>query len=264
MKLTGRRQVLHVLAWPGELSGAFRSMEETLVALNQQGLDARAWLACPRSVGHSSALQRLDAAGLNYRVYRTSMAADPGAVASLTGALREQRAQRAPSHPRRAGPSLGRAASRLTGVPHVHTQHGFIADDVRGRLRVAVGKQLTQGLAQLVAVDEATTAGLEAVVVTNCLSAEKFVDEALPRDAAREGLGLSAEAPALLFMGRLSPEKGVEHLIEIAETLGQLNPQARLLWREMVPGQVGLARHPGSSSLEPATIRRHSSVRRMS
>lgn len=264
MKFPGRRQVLHALAWPGELSGAFRSMEETLVALTHHGVDARAWLACPRSVGHSAALQRLDAAGLNFRVHRTSAAADPRAVASLTGALRQQ-GPNALLHTHGERALLwGRAASRVAGVPHVHTQHGFVADDVRGQLRVVVGKQLAQGLDQLIAVDEATTAGLDAIVVPNCLNTKKFVAEALPRDAARRRLELAREAPVLLFMGRLSPEKGVGHLNEIAETLGQLNPRARLL---LVGGGPWSARLGGAPNLvplgprdDPATLLRAADV----
>jgi len=112
----------------------------------------------------------------------------------------------------------------------VHTQHGFVADDARGRLRVGLGQRLTGGLSALVAVDPATSAGpVEARVIANTLDGAAFRQEAEDRAVTRRRLGLSEGSPCVLFLGRLNPEKGADLLALIQARLQATSGAARLI-----------------------------------
>ncbi|MEE2828820.1 MAG: glycosyltransferase family 4 protein, partial [Myxococcota bacterium] len=212
--------VVHALAWPGELSGAVRSVEESLAALSASQVDARAWLATANRFVESPASSRFARRELSTEEWRADAWLAPRAVRSLLASVRK------------AGPGAilhthgerallwGRAASRMGRLRHVHTQHGFIANDPRGRRRVRVARQLSAGVDALIAVHPETAEGQpSAQVIPNCLEPEAFRAEALDRHLARRRLGLRDNQRCYLFLGRLSPEKG-------ADTLGVV--QARL------------------------------------
>lgn len=249
-------KVLHALAWTGEVSGAVRSMEESLAALRTDGVDARAWLAISGrdpvlgSDVPSEAVDRLQRRGIPVTVRAARSWLDPGAVAELRKAL----VGLGPkvllhTHGERAL-LWGRVAARLAGAEHVHTQHGFVADDRRGRRRVHVGKRLTRGLSALIAVDPATSVGYPgARVVPNCLDATAFRAEARARDETRASLGLAPDVPCCLFLGRLSAEKGADLLAVLQEQLQEQQkrsggPPAQLLVAGTGPLALGAAAIP--------------------
>lgn len=53
-------------------------------------------------------------------------------------------------------------------------------------------------------------------------------EAALPRHAARAQLGLAPDGPIVLFVGRLSPEKGVTDLVRAFATVRPARPESRL------------------------------------
>lgn len=211
--MTSSRPVLHALAWPGEISGAVRSMEESLAALRSEGVDARAWLAVANRFGQSGGVDRLRSRDIPLELHHADLWLAPRAVTSLARSLKALGPGRVlHTHGERAL-LWGRAAARLARCPHVHTNHGFVAGDARGERRVRVARKLSSGLAALIAVHGSAAEGLpSAQVLPNCLDAEAFRSEGLPRDAVRRRLGLAEGAPCCLFLGRLSPEKGADLL----------------------------------------------------
>lgn len=221
--------VLHALAWPGELSGAIRSLEESVAALRAEGVDARAWLALSGEEVSPEAVRRLERREIPVTVRHARVWLAPRAIA----ALRRSLAALGPgavlhTHGERAL-LWGRAAARLAGAAHVHTQHGFVSEDNRGSRRVRVAKRLTLGLSALVAVHGSTTGGLShARVVPNCLDAASFRGEAQDRESVRVELGLEPDTPCCLFMGRLSPEKGADLLAVLQGQLQVRSKTARL------------------------------------
>jgi glycosyltransferase involved in cell wall biosynthesis len=220
-------------------------MEESLAALRAVGIDARAWLATPASASEPEAERRLERRGIPVETRRAALWLAPGAVAALRrslkllgpGAVLHTHGERALL--------WGRVAAPLAGVSHVHTQHGFVAQDVRARGRVALAKQLASGLSALIAVDPATRGGRsEAHIVPNCLDASSFAAEAGDPEALRRGLGLEDGEPCCLFMGRLSPEKGADLLARVQARLQASSGAARLC----VAGTGSLALGVGAMS----------------
>jgi glycosyltransferase involved in cell wall biosynthesis len=221
--------VLHALAWTGELSGAIRSMEESLAALRTSGVDARAWLAVSSEDGAPEAVRRLERRGIPVTVRQARVWLAPRAITGLRRSIAALgRGAVLHTHGERAL-LWGRAAARLAGSAHVHTQHGFVSEDARGARRVRVAKQLVGGVSALVAVHESTSGGLShARVIPNCLDAASFREEAQDREAVRAELGLEPQTPCCLFMGRLSPEKGADLLAVLQGQLQVRSKTARL------------------------------------
>ncbi len=210
--------VLHALAWPGELSGAPRSMEESLAALRAAGIDARAWLAIGRRVSESVVPERLAARGIPVQTRTTDTAVAPKAVADLTRSLRALgRGAVLHTHGERAL-LWGRAAARVARARHVHTNHGFVENDDRDRRRVGAARRLLRSVDAVVAVHPAAAAALDdapVTVVPNCLDAAAFVDALPDRDLARRRLALGPADRCFLFCGRLEPEKGADLLAAV-------------------------------------------------
>lgn len=223
-------RVLHAIAWPGEISGAPRSMEESLAALAGAGVEVQAWLATGRRVMDSVLPERLRARGIqtSHRLADTAVA--PASVADLVRQLRSLgRGVVLHTHGERAL-LWGAAAARLAGAPHVHTNHGFVENDAADERRVRWARRVLRRTAAVIAVHPAAAAGLPgAHVVLNCLDAAAFRAEAGDVGALRRRLGLAAGQRAVLYCGRLEPEKGADLIALIQAGLQSRSASARLL-----------------------------------
>ena len=236
--------VLHAIAWPGELSGAPRSMEESLSALVGAGWPARAWLAVSRGDGQPLA-GRLTARGVPVQSRSARSAIDPLSIADLTRSLRRLGAGAIlHTHGERAL-LWGRIAARLAGARHVHTNHGFVENDAGQRRRIAVARRLLRQVDAVIAVHPAAAGGLPgARVLPNCLDAERFVADPACRDTTRRHLALAPGERCYLFCGRLSPEKGADLLGLILAELQALSGAGRLFVAgagQLAPGVAAMA-----------------------
>ena len=220
--------VLHALAWPGELSGAPRSMEETLAALVGAGVDASAWLAVGRGDGDPLA-GRLRARGVKVQVRQAASMASAGSMVDLVDSLRRLgRGAILHTHGERAL-LWGSVAARLARARHVHTNHGFVENDVSERRRVGVARRLLTRVDAVIAVHPAAAAGLrDARIVPNCLDAERFVAGVPDRATTRRHLALQDGERCYLFLGRLSAEKGADLLGLVLAELQSRSGAARL------------------------------------
>ncbi len=232
------RPVLHALAWPGDLAGIPRSLEETLAAQLAEGEPAQAWLV---TAGPSTAVARFERRGLPTHQRWSFSAADVGAIGDLVHHLRLLgRRGVLHSHGERAL-LWGTVAARLARVAHVHSLHGFVLNSGRDRARVQAAQSLLRGCQAVVAVHD----GIDvrgAQVVPNTLDAAYFAADAPDADAAREALALEGAGPVFLFLGRLGLEKGADHLPALAAELRRLHPEALLLVAGR--GSVRLEAHP--------------------
>ncbi len=232
------RPVLHALAWPGDLAGIPRSLEETLAAQLAEGERATAWLV---TEGPSPAVARFERRDLPFHHRWGFSAADVGAIGDLVHHLRLLgRSGVLHSHGERAL-LWGSVATRLARVPHVHSLHGFVQNSGRDRARVQAAQSLLRGCQAVVAVHD----GIDvrgAQVVPNTLDAARFASDAPGRDDAREALALDSAGPVFLFLGRLGLEKGADHLPALASELRKLLPEALVLVAGR--GSVRLEPHP--------------------
>lgn len=168
--------------------------------------------------------------------------------------LRDRRAQRAigelidrfqpdvvHTHTSKAG-VVGRRAALRMGVPVIaHTFHGHVLQDYFSPVASAALRRLEIKLAKrthvLTAVSQSCAAELTALGVTNgdILVVPPAVDltpflcapdnaRRARREAARELLGLSQDAPVVAFVGRLTAVKRPLVFVEVLEALGKSMP----------------------------------------
>ena len=149
------------------------------------------------------------------------------------------------------GWSAARAARRL-GIPLVsgfHTRFDHYADHYGlGRLAPLVRGHLRRfhqrAVATLVPTD-ALARELHAMGITNARLLRRAVDTQLfhPRhrdDGLRTAWGVDAATPAVLYVGRLAPEKNLGLAIQAFRAVQQRVPQARFVWVGDGPARVAL------------------------
>lgn len=167
-------------------------------------------------------VRELVARGLPMRTPRTTGKADPLLLARLAYWLRRGRWQVIHTHLSTAS-LLGGLAARLTGVPAVATVHGLNTRTCFNYARriIAVSNAVKQHLvAQGLSPDTIT-------VIHNGVDL-KLLSRPCQRPAVRRQLGLPEDAPLLIAVGRLVPEKGHGDLL-LAFSLLARNPEWRAL-----------------------------------
>ncbi|HLX31776.1 MAG TPA: glycosyltransferase family 4 protein [Gaiellaceae bacterium] len=141
--------------------------------------------------------------------------------------------------------------ARFAGKPFVVTLHGSIrfeglSDVGLARRRPRLVRRLLQPAAAVICVSETIAeairgAGVEAVVIPNGVR--------IPGE-----VGSPAEPPEVLYVGRLSPEKNVDVLVEAVGDLNLVAAGDGPL-RELVPGALGAVPHAEVERLlERATV----------
>jgi len=167
------------------------------------------------------------------------------------------------------GDLVGWWAASRSGLPLVSTVHGFTGGDLKGRLYESLDRWVLRRFDAVVSVSRPLGAQLEAGgigagrvhVVPNALLP---VADALPRQGAREVLGLPADQAVVGWIGRLSHEKGPDVMVEalarlpagtllsfvgegalkpvLAERARALGLEARIRWHGAVAGAARLVR----------------------
>jgi glycosyltransferase involved in cell wall biosynthesis len=154
-------------------------------------------------------------------------------IAELRAELRRLRADVLCCHGYKAD-ILGQAAARLAHVPVVAVSRGWTAESLKVRLYEALDRLALRGMDRVVCVSEGQAekvrrAGVavgRVVVICNAIRAVRF-DR--PDPSGRQALlGVFPRPPARVVAaaGRLSPEKGFEHLVEAARRLAAEHPDA--------------------------------------
>ncbi len=118
---------------------------------------------------------------------------------------------------------IGAVVSRLLQLPHVSTCHGFVATDRRLKLYNSLDYMALKSCDRIIAVSEdirhaLTGNGIDAkriAVIPNSVGNGAQRD----RSEIRQALGLAKEGAIIGYAGRLSPEKGVNFLLQAAQIL---------------------------------------------
>jgi len=115
----------------------------------------------------------------------------------------------------------------------VSTMHGWITNDLRGKVKALVDRALLRRFDRVIAVSNATRRRVprwwlpekRVVVLHNCIATERFARELCPAPPAH----FAATQPVRLAnIGRLSPEKGQAMLLQALATLRREFPRLRL------------------------------------
>lgn len=133
---------------------------------------------------------------------------------------------------------LGFVAARLAGVPIVATTHGYTDAFPTVRLYRHLDLRALRWFPRVIAVSEylrreLITAGLSperVVTVHNAIDLETFrASVCASREQVRAELGIEPDAPVVLTVGRLNPEKGHRYLLESAQIVCRQIPNLRVL-----------------------------------
>lgn len=114
---------------------------------------------------------------------------------------------------------VGAMASRAAGVPRVATAHGFIGGGWKNRLYEALQRRSYRKVATVVAVSDAIAEDLSrdpavAPAVRLVPNAWSRRPTRLDRACARELLGLDVDVFTVGWIGRVSPEKGPDVMLD--------------------------------------------------
>ena len=184
---------------------------------------------------------------------RTDIAADFRAINSLTRLLKGN-ASLAHAHGLRAA-LIGVLAAQRAGIPSLFTAHNLVPR--MGRLQRVLLRHVGRTANGIFAVSQAvadtlTAAGLpqnKIHVVPNGIDAALFDAPADVADSAalRDGYGIPADAPLIVGVGRLSPEKGFDVLLDAFESIAPHSPRTHLLLIGEGPERVALQANAAKS-----------------
>lgn len=157
-------------------------------------------------------------------------------VAEVGAVLRSREFDLIHSHGYRAD-VIGLILSKLLGLPLVSTCHGFIFNDRRLRMYIGLNVFLLRYCATVIAVSatmkqDLVTKGVRASkirVVTNAVCSVTGGSNRVSRREVRSREGFEDSDFVFGYVGRLSEEKGLDHLMRAACSLSAEKRTARLL-----------------------------------
>lgn len=212
-------RVLHVLA-PGPLGGLERVVQTLAAAQQASGAydDVRVLtLGADRPDGNAEFAAPLRARGVHVDTLATPRrhyAAEQRAIVSI---CRGYRAGIVHTHGARADVMAAGAASRV-GAAAVTTMHGLVGGDVRNRFYEWLQRRSCRRDDAVVAVarplaSRLILSGVPAERMHVVRNAWQPTAAAFPRNVARERLGLPPGAFVIGWVGRISPEKGLDVML---------------------------------------------------
>jgi glycosyltransferase involved in cell wall biosynthesis len=149
----------------------------------------------------------------------------------------------------------GRLAARLANVPVVITAE-MAVDLWKGKTHLALDGLLARWTDRVVGNSQAVVAFYERAGVPPerlaCIPSG-IADEEPPdidRSAVRLSLGLEADCPVAVFVGRLAPQKGVKDLILALDVLQHVRPRLRTLIIGDGPSRPSLEELAGAFHLD--------------
>lgn len=133
---------------------------------------------------------------------------------------------------------LGVPAAKIFGIPHVSTCHGYIATDRSLAIYNALDRFFLRFSTKIIAVSDT----IKIALINSCVkeSRVKVIKNAVPTDIdsvlfvknrqeIRHLLGIDDNDFVVGYIGRLSEEKGIKHLIEASSMLIGIGVSLRVL-----------------------------------
>ncbi|MBC8143712.1 MAG: glycosyltransferase family 4 protein [Armatimonadetes bacterium] len=127
------------------------------------------------------------------------------------------------------------SASVASGLPLVVSLHNLVPPDMNGLQKAAAGAALSRAT-RIIAVSDAVAKSAATVApasrietIPNGIETARFaIADAAKREQVRESLGVVGDAPVIVCLSRLSPEKDVTNLLEAFALVLPDFPDARL------------------------------------
>jgi len=185
-------------------------------------------------------LRALREAGYMLREIPMARVPNPRAVTQLAGWARRDAIDILHLHSAKAG-YLGRTAAYSAGVPAIYTPHAFPFQRTTDALRPLyrrIERKLAGQTARIICVsegerEEALLAGLpeeKLTVISNGIDLTRWAPPSPEeRAAARRALGITGKEIIIGALARLTPQKGIDLLVQATEDLAQDFPDMRIL-----------------------------------
>jgi glycosyltransferase involved in cell wall biosynthesis len=217
--------ILHVHA-AGAVGGAGRVVQLLAIAQHEAGNDVTVAVVLDQGDDGSRFCDPIEAAGVRTRRWQVPSRRYDQEHALVTGLCRELAPGVVHTHGYRADVVAARAARRL-GIPVVSTAHGFTGGDWKNRLFQRLQCGSFRRAEAVIAVstrlaDDLAGRGVPGDRIHVVPNAYPDDEPRLPRAAARERLGVPVDRLHLGWVGRISPEKGLDVLLDALSHLEDL------------------------------------------
>lgn len=156
---------------------------------------------------------------------------------------------------------FGLLAAKLRRKPIVTTIHGWIANDVKGKLYVTADKAVLRFFDHIITVSERTRDLAEAAwisrrkltVIPNALMLDRYQPNRHD-DSFRREIGVNADTLLVANIGRLSPEKGQMEFLQAARVLAERGENIKFILIGIGPDQEKLEQYVAQHSLGEAVV----------
>lgn len=179
---------------------------------------------------------------------------DPGVLRQVIDLGRSVGADAIHSHDFRSD-FFGLASARRLGVPLIATVHGWIANDIKGRIRSGLDRLILRQADHVISVSEETRLRLgrwasreRCTVIPNAVRVERYQPRRGPGEF-RTSLGVADDELLIANIGRLSPEKGQAAFLAAARDIVQQHRKTRFVLLGLGPDQEELERFVAQSGL---------------
>lgn len=194
--------------------------------------------------------------GLEVFRIRERRALDPGVLGQVIELCRSTRADVIHAHDFRSN-VFGYACARRMRVPFISTAHGWIANNLKGRIQVALDKAILRRADHLISVSEETRSRLgkwaspdRCTVIPNAVRVERYQPQR-GSGRFRESIGVGNDELLIANIGRLSPEKGQAAFLAAAREILRRHRNVRFILFGLGPDQAELERFVSRNALGP-------------
>ena len=171
-------------------------------------------------------LEKLEASGIAARMIGHSNPRFLGMVGDVVRELRHERANLLVCHGYKAG-VIGWFAARRVGIPVIAVSRGWTAHTLKVRAYETLDRTMLQRMAGVVCVSAGQAAKVARTglrrdrlhVIHNSVDPTRFRGRDAAGRAILEGLFPTPPGVIIVAVGRLSPEKGFDQLVEAARTI---------------------------------------------
>lgn len=130
---------------------------------------------------------------------------------------------------------MGMVAAHLLNKPLIVTVHGWIANDLKGKIKTRIDKLIAKRSNHIISVSKKTVESLgnptslqNYTVIPNALRIDDY-NHLRPYGKLRSEYGIKENEIVVATVGRLSPEKGQDLFIRAAQVIIKENRNARFL-----------------------------------
>lgn len=197
--------------------------------------------------------------GLEVARIRERRSVDPGVFRQVFDICRSTRADVIHAHDLRSN-VVGYVCARRMGLAFVSTAHGWIANNFKGRIQVALDKVIMRQADHIISVSEETRSRLgtwaspeRCTVIPNAVRAERYLPRRGP-GAFRASHGVADDELLIANIGRLSPEKGQAAFLAAALEIVRWHRNIQFVLFGLGPDQVELERFVTRNGLGPHVI----------